>query len=519
MDVRDSALAELSTLMKVDTVKLGDGSMLVMTGNARVLVKGKEASRLSAGMTAHEPAFASVELYDSRNTRVGDITGEITSGRLGGLLQARDRMVDAEILEIDEMAASLIDQANRIHRAGYASDGTTTNIAFFSGTEARDIGVASQVTANPGMVAASAFRGNSADGSQAGTMGMLRNLVMNAYVRSSASIKGAFGPMVDPTLAMNAAGFAIPPAVGGSLMVNGKPVPWVPGETLNKLIDDINKSGAGVRAFFDYTQQRLAILGDGPITIYDTGPGANLTRSLRLQTRVNSLAPVNKGIEPGFLPVVPTNALSSSVLLYRTEAGSVTPVQPGSITVNGVTVNWDFTQSLDDNPTPPFPPASGSIIPNLNAALGAVQVALSFDPNDQRVYATTMTALPATAGAPIGPITIRDVKGNLAMVLNMEAQPTFGAFGDTMLAQMQAQLDNSSALKDQADAAVQQLQNQQDAIANVNLEEEKARLLEYLRAYEASIRAMAAMDEMLNVLINRMAVSTMGSSTSSVISS
>jgi flagellar hook-associated protein FlgK len=130
-----------------------------------------------------------------------------------------------------------------------------------------------------------------------------------------------------------------------------------------------------------------------------------------------------------------------------------------------------------------------------------------------------MTALPATAGAPIGPITIRDVKGNLAMVLNMEAQPTFGAFGDTMLAQMQAQLDNSSALKDQADAAVQQLQNQQDAIANVNLEEEKARLLEYLRAYEASIRAMAAMDEMLNVLINRMAVSTMGSSTSSVISS
>ena len=66
----------------------------------------------------------------------------------------------------------------------------------------------------------------------------------------------------------------------------------------------------------------------------------------------------------------------------------------------------------------------------------------------------------------------------------------------------------AQALKDQADAAVAQLEMQQDAISKVDLNEEQARLLDYLRAYEAAIRAMSILDEALNVLINKMAVTT-----------
>jgi flagellar hook-associated protein FlgK len=106
------------------------------------------------------------------------------------------------------------------------------------------------------------------------------------------------------------------------------------------------------------------------------------------------------------------------------------------------------------------------------------------------------------------------------MLFNLEAQPEFGAFTDTLLAQMQAQRANTDALVDQAKAGVSQLQLQQDAISKVDVNEEQAQLLAYTRAYEASVRAMAALDECLNVLINRMAASSFtGASTSSVLTS
>jgi len=106
------------------------------------------------------------------------------------------------------------------------------------------------------------------------------------------------------------------------------------------------------------------------------------------------------------------------------------------------------------------------------------------------------------------------------MLFNMEAQPTFGLFSDSLLAQMQAERSNANAMVDQLSSGVDQLQLQQDAISKVNVDEEQLHLLEYTRAYEAAVRAMAVLDECLNVLINRMAASTFsGASTSSVLTS
>jgi flagellar hook-associated protein FlgK len=520
LDARDNALAELARLINIDTVKLGDGSVLVMTGNARVLVKGGEASRLVAGIYGHETRFASVELRNSMNEKVADITREVTAGALGGRLLARDGMAADQMLELDELASSLIDVANLVHRAGYASDGTTTNIALFTGTEARDIAVDLSITANPGLLAASGAYGDTADGTQATTLGKLRDLVMNAYVQSVGRIDTLMGT-VDPTQAMNsvahtalngsilassnATNFLVAPSVSGTLVVNGVSINWTNTDSLDTVIARINSSGAGVRAGFDFTQQRLTLLGNGPITVYDSA--GNLTRSLRLQTRINSLAPMNNGIGPADRPIVTTNALSAGQLEYRTLSGV-----GGAIQVNGVAINWTEGQSLS---------WIGGVIPSINAALAGagVRFTFGFTAATQKAYIVGTQTLPATAAAPVGPVTMRDTQGNLLMVMNMEAQPAFGQFGDTMLAQMQAQLSNSEAVADQAGSAVDQLQAQQDAISKVNLDEEKARLLEYLRAYEAAVRAMAAMDEMLNVLINRTAVSTMGSGTSSVMTS
>jgi flagellar hook-associated protein 1 FlgK len=47
------------------------------------------------------------------------------------------------------------------------------------------------------------------------------------------------------------------------------------------------------------------------------------------------------------------------------------------------------------------------------------------------------------------------------------------------------------------------IENRKLSVAGVSLDEEMANMIRYQRAYQASARTMSAMDEMLDVLINR----------------
>jgi flagellar hook-associated protein FlgK len=183
--------------------------------------------------------------------------------------------------------------------------------------------------------------------------------------------------------------------------------------------------------------------------------------------------------------------LSAAQMQYRT-----TPSSGGTVNVGVVSVAWN----------------SGM---DLNTVLGAMSVggvAFGLDAT-QRVVAIGTNPTPTFAN-PAQSVTIVDRGGNLTMALNMEAQPNFGVFTATMLAQVSAQYEGAKALKGQADGIVDQLTIQRDAIMKVNVDAEKIQLVEYSRAYEAAVKAMAALDEMLNVLINRMAVTTSDGSSS-----
>jgi flagellar hook-associated protein 1 FlgK len=639
MDKRDLALTELSELVNIDTVKLADGTVMVMTGNARTLVRGAKAAMLTAAISPHESAYANIGLRDIDTGVVADITAEITGGKLDGQLAARDSVIPAEILKLDMLANSLIRQVNVLHRAGYGADpGSTTGLDLLVGSEARDIAVSGAISANPLLLAASRIFNTPANGEQAQTIGMLENMVMNMSVETvyrmgsgvpvnnavgTVDPDQAFGSIVHTTynginpLATNAVTFLVPPVAAGTILVNGTAINWTNAESINDIVAKINDPslGLGVHATFDFAAQRLLVVGDGPvtvtdavgnlaaalalpavpatglvalgdridpdvamnqavltarnganpnslafrtapaaggtlyingvgivwnngdsindivsrintdpvlglsvqasfdytaqkfilngnvpITVYDDGLGGNLTQVFDLQARVSSLAPVNNGVGPLDRPVDVLDPLQNAQSAYRTISGSL-----GTMTVNGIGIPWDIGQDLD------------KALGNLNVALAPAALFAYYDPSEQLVNIWSTRLLPATALAPVGGVSVIDTAGNLAQVLNVAAQPTFGAFNDAMLAEMQARLDNAQSAYDQADAAVGQLEFQQDAISKVDLNEEKAKLMEYLRAYEAAIRALAVMDEALNVLINKMAVTSSGTSSESVI--
>jgi len=545
MDSRDQAITDLSQLIKIDTVKVADGSVLVMTGNARTLVRGGQAAVLSAAIGTHEPAFARIGLHEPSGSSVIDVSNEIAGGQLKGLMTARDHVVADERLELDELANSLIAQVNTLHQGGYAQDGVTYGLPFFviqgglTPAESGDITVNPALVADQSLVAASRLYGNGANTDQAATIGALKNFIMNSVVRSRSSFNNVGIGMVDPTLPMNDMGhsmlngpiimttngtaggfrvFATLPAAAGTIVINGVAIPWTNADSIDQIVARINTAmGGSVRASFEYgAGERLTFMGSGPMTVYDSA--GNLTQALRLQAKTVSLAPVNNGAGPWdrFIPTL--TPVDQAELDWRT----LVTTNGGTITFgwqaptggqNTVGYAWVSTQDL----TGPAGIMTG--INNALAGAGApfrVQWSIA----TQTFTIQGQNALPATAANPITPVSIMDTSGNLTMLFNVEAQPTFGAFTDTLLAQMQAQRANAAALVDQADAAVSQLQLQIDAISKVNADEEQLQLLAYTRAYEASVRAMAALDECLNVLINRMAASTFqGASTSSVLTS
>jgi flagellar hook-associated protein 1 FlgK len=56
---------------------------------------------------------------------------------------------------------------------------------------------------------------------------------------------------------------------------------------------------------------------------------------------------------------------------------------------------------------------------------------------------------------------------------------------------------------DTTTALVNALQNQRQSVSGVNLDEEMTNLITFQRGYQASARALSAMDDMLDQLINR----------------
>lgn len=501
-DSRDLALADLAELVNIDTVRLADGTTMVMTGNSRTLVRGGAAASLSATYDPHDPAFANVGLRDIYTGAITDISAEITSGKLDGFLTARDTVIAGELLKIDRLAFSMIQQVNLLHRAGYGADpGNTTNLDLFTGTEARDISVNSAIAADPLLLAGDRVSGTG-DGEQAKLIGQLAQMIMNMRVESSAAV-GA----INPANPIGAEPFLTPviPAAGVvSMVVNGVTLTWDSGtDSINDIVGDINDPalGLGVMASYDAVRQTFSLLGSGPITVYDAA-GNNLTAALNLQLRVTSLAPINNGTGPADRPVNPLSLLGTSQQTYRI------PARPGGdVLVNGVPITWNDGQDLN------------TVLANFNlpANLPSVALNIGFDPATQTVSITGQQVLPATAANPIGPVAWVDSRGELGQVFSLEGQPAFQAYGDGVLAEIQARLDNAQMTSDAASAAVDQLELQQDAISKVDLNEEKAKLMDYLRAYEAAVRALGVMDEMLNVLINKMAVSSSGTSSDSVI--
>ncbi|WP_340118617.1 flagellar hook-associated protein FlgK [Pelagibius sp. 7325] len=133
-DRRDVAVKSISGYMELQEFTDSTGQIRLFTEAGRSLVSGTSVSSLSYTTT---PYMTANEVYPGTisgitlNGATTDITTEISGGKLGSLIETRDETLPAMTAQLDQLAAQLRDEVNRVHNRG-------ANTPFGQGTAATD---------------------------------------------------------------------------------------------------------------------------------------------------------------------------------------------------------------------------------------------------------------------------------------------------------------------------------------------------------------------------------------------
>lgn len=115
VDQRDVLIGQLSNLVDVSTIQSDDGLTLT-TSNGTALVVGGQSFALSTKTNSS----GLQDVYDSQGN---DISANLTSGELAGLLEMRDQKLPGTLASLDTLAAGLANGINAAHQGGYDSNG------------------------------------------------------------------------------------------------------------------------------------------------------------------------------------------------------------------------------------------------------------------------------------------------------------------------------------------------------------------------------------------------------------
>jgi flagellar hook-associated protein 1 FlgK len=148
IDQRTQLIDQLSALTDVSVIP-SDNTLTLTTANGVPLVTGQQSFQLQI-----QTNFAGLHDVYSQGS---NITGTITSGQLGGTIQARDRQIPAFQTQLDTLAAGLANAVNAVQAGGFDLSGVAgTNL--FTPPPVSGVGAAASLSvalANPALIAAS----------------------------------------------------------------------------------------------------------------------------------------------------------------------------------------------------------------------------------------------------------------------------------------------------------------------------------------------------------------------------
>jgi flagellar hook-associated protein 1 FlgK len=192
-DRQSQLVRDLSEIIDINVLEQAGGMVDVSIGNGRPLVIGENVYGIAVSSVA--PAGLAAL---SVNGNV--ITSEITGGKLGGVLQARDVTIPDYQARLDTLAWNVADQVNTRHSTGFTQTGAAAgNLFSYSTAPVGTVGAAAAlivtpaIGADPRLVSAGSLAGG-ADNLMARSIAALREQkVLNG---NTASLSDAWGEIV-----------------------------------------------------------------------------------------------------------------------------------------------------------------------------------------------------------------------------------------------------------------------------------------------------------------------------------
>ncbi len=168
-DQQDRLLDELSTAMDLAVVERDDGQVSVLM-NGHNLVEGGEAVHLGVRQVTVEGRSGSQVVFADDGS-----LAPVREGKLRGLVETRDEFIPHLMDGLDELAATMVERLNALHREGAGLDGGT-GVNFFDPeqTSASNIAVDRAILEDLNRIAASQD-GNAGDNGIALAISGLRN--------------------------------------------------------------------------------------------------------------------------------------------------------------------------------------------------------------------------------------------------------------------------------------------------------------------------------------------------------
>ncbi|WP_027858783.1 flagellar hook-associated protein FlgK [Marinobacterium jannaschii] len=127
-DQRDELVKELSELVDVTVVDQNTGEQTVFIGNGQPLVVGQSANTLQAALGDPDESQFGVSIMQAG--REIDITNELSSGQIGGMLSYRDEVLNPARDELGRIAMAISESMNELHQTGIDLNGEFGSLMF-----------------------------------------------------------------------------------------------------------------------------------------------------------------------------------------------------------------------------------------------------------------------------------------------------------------------------------------------------------------------------------------------------
>lgn len=219
-DQRDALTTQLSQLVGINVNQDSNGQyQITLDSGGAVLVSGSTQYQMTASSTSSTTGFHLVQVNEGGTTV--DVTSSIRNGTLGAQLDLRDNVYAGYENQLNQLAAGIASQVNLQHQQGYALDGTTTGLNFFTGDPTTGL--------PPGATSANSYQG------------AVMNLSVNSAIVNDPSLIAAAGPLATPGDNTNANALANLQFTGGTNaagLVLGSPFSTVVSSFVSKVGTD-----------------------------------------------------------------------------------------------------------------------------------------------------------------------------------------------------------------------------------------------------------------------------------------